>query len=289
MVSPQLFSIPLVAITGARPGVGTTTVAANLAAVLADLGERVVLVDAADEHTNLAQVAGVSITNVQPRSVSIPGSRNGGESLIRGPAGTMILSAQERFSAPGRQSRRESPAGDFSRHAQQRLLGKLQSLDQIASAIVVDTGTGYTPWIQRFWLRAKLVLLVITTDDAAVMDAYATIKRSASTGIAADIRVLAAQCESEAKARAAYGRLSSACRRFLSRELATLPPLPVQVAECTREDRAGPRVWNSPNSPFGHAALWLGKAVSDVLAKSVLAANPLPGGRACPRPEFSSC
>ena len=38
---------PMIVVAGGRAGVGATTVAVNLAAVLADRGERVVLVDAA--------------------------------------------------------------------------------------------------------------------------------------------------------------------------------------------------------------------------------------------------
>ena len=39
--------VPLVVVTGARASVGATTVALNLAAVLADRGERVLLLDGA--------------------------------------------------------------------------------------------------------------------------------------------------------------------------------------------------------------------------------------------------
>ena len=50
---------PMVVVTGGRAGVGATTVAVNLAAVLADRGERVLVVDAAEERSNLAESAGV--------------------------------------------------------------------------------------------------------------------------------------------------------------------------------------------------------------------------------------
>src|SRR3954451_13757223 len=52
--------LPMVCISGARTGVGATTVAVNLAAVLADRGERVLLVDADESANALADVAGVS-------------------------------------------------------------------------------------------------------------------------------------------------------------------------------------------------------------------------------------
>jgi MinD-like ATPase involved in chromosome partitioning or flagellar assembly len=181
----------------------------------------------------------------------------------------------------------DSALSSFSRHGQQRLLAELQALNDAASAIVIDTGAGLTPWIQRFWLRSTLVLLVTTIDDSAVIDAYAAVKRSTAVGIAADVRVLANRCESDAKARAAYDRLSAACNQFLLRELAMLPPLPLHLVEHARGRRDVPRVWDSPDTPFGHAVLWLGRSIDDLLAERRAAADAPQAGPALPMPKLS--
>jgi len=54
---------PMIVVTGGRAGVGTTTVAVNLAAVLADRGERVLLVEAAEQRANMREIAGVRLVD----------------------------------------------------------------------------------------------------------------------------------------------------------------------------------------------------------------------------------
>jgi MinD-like ATPase involved in chromosome partitioning or flagellar assembly len=276
----QSVGIPMIAVTGSRAGVGTTTVAINLAAVLSDRGEHVVLVDAAEERANLAQVAGTEADHQRGIEDVMAGTCGVAAALVAGPAGTMVLAARSRVSAiedspwrrralefsPGRISdRRISPTRENSRRTQQRLLTGLQSLNELASVIVIDTGTGFSPWAQRFWLRARLAVLVTTVDDAALVDTYAVLKRSAADDIETDVRVLANQCDSDAVARAACSRLSTACQRFLSRSLQTLPPLPLHRVDRRFGACTLPRVWECPNTSFGRAALWLGQSVSAVL------------------------
>jgi flagellar biosynthesis protein FlhG len=160
--------------------------------------------------------------------------------------------------------RRSCQAGlDTSRSAQQRLFGELQSLESEASLLVVDVGSGASPWMRRFWLRAELVIVVTTTDDLTLLDAYALIKQNIGEGIGAEIRVLANQSDSDAAAGEAYGRLANACRRFLSHTVRALPALPRDVPAAG--NRAIPRVWERPDSHFGHAVMWLGRAVGDVM------------------------
>ena len=266
---------PMIVVTGGRAKVGSTTVAVNLAAVLADQGERVVLVDAAPHDAGVEQIAGGLAIE---RSISevVAGGCRAAEALAPGPAGTLVLAHR----------RSEAAHLDCSRRGQQRLLAGLQSLQEEASLLVIDTGSGLTPWTRRFWLRARLVLAVTTTDDLALMDCYALVKRSMADGIAADLRVLANQCDSDAIASDVYGRLSNACQRFLSQRIRTLPPLPTYRPDDSPGGRAVARVWEAPNTAFGHAALWLGQAVSAAMENGEATAVNATCGARVPR-EFS--
>ena len=278
-------SLPMVVVAGGRAGVGATTVAVNLAAVLADRGERVVLIDAARQAPIADQIAGAVGAVEHTLDDVLAGECGAADALVPGPCGALLLAgrrgATSRHSSELRnESRRAlaaSPAVDSSRQQQQRLLRELQSLEKVASVLVVDAGSGLTPWTRRFWLRGTLVLLVITTEDAVLLDAYAMVKRSTADGIKAKIGLLANQCDSDARARAVCGRFSSACRRFLALSVPPLPSLPRHVAE-KHGRQTYPRIWESPNSPFGHGALWLGRAVSDVLALDEVANQSGPGG-----------
>ncbi|MCI0491656.1 MAG: AAA family ATPase [Planctomycetes bacterium] len=247
---------PMIVVTGGQGGVGATTVAMNLAAAIADRGERVVLVDAARHHANLTQLVGICPSNDSTLGDVLSGKIAAADALVPGPSGSMLLAGH---SASGSRP-------DFSRLAQQRLLVQLRAMKDIADLLIVDTGSGLSPWTQRFWQRSRLVIVVTTSDDIAVMDTYAAIKLGIPDQVDADIRLLVNRSESDRLTARVEHRLETACQRFLRRTVSALPSLPAQGT--TRErgfDQRPPRVWESPDSPFGHATLWLGQAVSDLL------------------------
>jgi MinD-like ATPase involved in chromosome partitioning or flagellar assembly len=140
--------------------------------------------------------------------------------------------------------------------------------------LIIDTGCGVTPWTKRFWVRSQVVLLVTSTDDLALLDAYMALKLSAADGIDADVRLLANRCDNDAIAADVYRRFATACGRFLSRRADSLSPLPTHMTDGMAGAPSAPRVWESPNTPFGHAALWLGRAVGDLLASVLRPVDP---------------
>ncbi|MEX0586955.1 MAG: AAA family ATPase [Pirellulales bacterium] len=261
-------------VAGGKGGVGATTVAMNLAAALADREHRVVVVDAARQHADLAQVAGIGPIAGGTVADVLAGKCSATEALAPGPAGTLLLANHW---AP-----RSSP--DCSRHAQQRLLTELQMLGQVADVLVVDVGSGLSAWTRRFWMRARMVIVVTTTDDVAVMDAYAAIKLGVAESLAGEIRVLANQCESDAIANDIAHRLSTACQRFLGCRVPALPALPQHLEVDTAGAARVPRVWESPNSPFAREVLWLAHAVDDVLTSKE---NNSKGGKLSTRSAVS--
>jgi flagellar biosynthesis protein FlhG len=257
--------LPMIVVTGGRASVGATTVALNLAAVLADRGERVLLVDAAQQRNDVVEPAGVRREVVYGLSDVLAGKCDVDAAIVPGPVGVRILPSRGRASLRlGSPSRRDAA---ISRDAQQRLMDELQSLDDDFDLIVVDAGRGCTPWSRRLWSRAKLIVLVTTPEDAAVLDAYAVMKRCAVDAERWPVRLLVNLAESDTAADDAQRRMDQACQRFLSRAMPALPALPRHRASEFTGVPAAPRVWEMPNTPFGHAALWFGRAVSDVLAE----------------------
>src|SRR4051794_17587539 len=229
--------LPMVVVFGARAGVGATTVAVNLAAALADRGDRVLLVDA-DEHANtLAELAGVARGIEYTVDDVLAGKSTIGDAIVAAPVGIRVLAnrrlgrheQRREFNstmASAQPKRSPKVVPDSSRAGLQRLLIGLDSLRHDVDLVVVDAGSGVTPWTQRFWLRAQLVVLVTTTDDAAVTDAYRAVKRSAGEGIRPALRLLINQAENERVAGDVCHRAQQACRRFLSVPMEALPPLP---------------------------------------------------------------
>ena len=116
----------MVVVTGRQGGVGATTVAVNLAAVLADRGERVLLVDAAQQRVE----SGGSRRACDRRCEHSLGRRAGrqvwrGGCDCGGPGGTMLLADVAASLRDAIASRRDSATW---RVQQQRLLAELQSL-----------------------------------------------------------------------------------------------------------------------------------------------------------------
>ncbi len=265
---------PSIVVTGARAGVGATTVVVNLGAVLADRAKRVLVVDAAEEGSNMSEIAGVRKRAEHSLADVLSGKCEIADAIMPGPAG-MTLIANDR----GRRS-----SADKAQKRRQQLMAALHSMHHDIDAIVIDTGSGLSPSTQRLWLRAQLVLLVATPDDAAVMDAYAAIKlhtTGARDATTTNIRLLVNMCESDRSAADAHQRLTRCCQRFLRQTVAALPPLPRYDAVENASEGLSPRVWESPNTEFGHAALWLGRAVSDAIE----AMNSHSWATACGRPR----
>ncbi len=248
--------LPLVVVTGARAGVGATTVALNLAAVLADRGQKVLLVETAPLRHESGDAIAARRDVEHGLGDVLAGTCGIEEAIVTGAGGLKML--LQRSGSRG--------ATDPTRQAYERFLGELRSLKGRFDLIVVDAGRGQAQWSQRLWSQSKLIALVSTPDDDAVLDAYATIKQSVASGDEWPVRLLVNQADSMAAADRAHRRIYKSCQRFLSRSVPALPAL-LRYESGNLGTRKPPRVWEVPNTPFGHAALWLGRAVGELVIK----------------------
>jgi len=245
---------PTIVVAGGKGGVGTTTVAVNLAAALAQGGHRTVLVDAAP-NADAAQMLDVEVDRGGGLEEVLSGMCTAADALRAGPAGIMMLAGEW---AAERPTARPKKSLD-------RLFNQLASLDAYADALVIDAGSGVHAWMQQLWQHSALVLLVTTPDDVAVVDAYATIKHGMSDE-PIDLRVLVNQCHDTATATDVQSRLAAACRRFLGRSIGRAPLLPRRIAEFDTGGTA-PLAWEAPASPFARNVHQLGRFSADVLAR----------------------
>jgi MinD-like ATPase involved in chromosome partitioning or flagellar assembly len=186
-----------------------------------------------------------------------------GDAMVEGPGQVMVLAQGRNVNRKESASRRG--AATWERQEQQRLMSGLDSLRDEIDLVVVDAGTGAGAWSRRFWLRAQLVVLVTTTEGPAVLDSYAMLKRSIVDASGPEIRLLVNQCDIEHVAADAQQRFANACERFLGRAVPALPALPRWSRDDSVSDSSWPRVWEDVDTEFGHAALWLGRAVADVV------------------------
>lgn len=204
----------VVVVTGGKGGVGTTTLAVNLAVALACDGRRTVLVDADFDSADAASLLHVDdTTNVAD---VLSGRRNVHEALVRGPAGLQVLPG---FWAPGRRI-------ECTPAAQERLLMQLARLGPHADYVVLDTGNRPDRIVERFWQAADRVLLVTTPESVSILDGYAAIKTLAVRRSSLSVYTLVNQAGNSRTAAEAHQRLARACRRFLGMQLCALGFIP---------------------------------------------------------------
>jgi len=246
---------PLLVVGGGQPGVGTTTIAANLAVALARQGRRAVLVDADLERGGQglfgSQAAG-SLLDV------LSGQRTVHEALDRGPSGIQLLA--------GIWNRTD--VAEFSPQSCARLIANLQHLAPHAEVLVVDAGNGRNALAKLLWQAASAVMAVTTPEDTAIVRCYAAIKLYVASEQRPPIHTLVNQVADAAIAADVQARLGEACRRFLSLSAIAAPhvprceadgtrPLlfPVRGEEARQMDRAADLLWSHLQHPSSEMAL----------------------------------
>jgi flagellar biosynthesis protein FlhG len=201
----------LLVVGGGARGAGTTTIAVNLAVVLAQQRYRTVLVDL-DPRGAACRLAGVEARC--PLTDVLEGRRSVREELQPGPAGLDVFLAAWPLAEA-----RKPPDTTYA-----RLVEQLRKPDIGADFVVVDAGNR-TGWLtQRFWQAAPMVLLVMTPEPASVMAAYASIKllaseRASGPDSSVVIHTLVNKAPRGSVARQVHARVAQGCLRFLGIEV----------------------------------------------------------------------
>jgi flagellar biosynthesis protein FlhG len=193
----------LVAVAGGKGGVGTTTIAVNLAVLLARQGHRTVLADVASIGADTMVFC--RIPGRHTVADVLAGRRSVAETIEPGPGGIGVLSGPWG----------SSEAWHSTPSAQDQLIQQLLGLGQIADYLIVDAGNSPTQMARRLWRASGLVLLVSTPELAAIMNAYAAVKTLAAADAPFSIRTVVNMAPTAAAAEEIQARLALACRRFL--------------------------------------------------------------------------
>ncbi len=206
---------------GGKGGVGATSVAVNLSVALAREGRRCLLCDAAGGDVSLQ-------LRLEPRHTLadvLAGNCGLDETALPGPGGVQIV--------PG--AHEMSTSSDLTEHAWKRVLGQLPGVALRPEVIVIDAGNRPDAMARQCWRAADRVLLVSTTETAAIMNAYASIKLLNDPARSASIALVLNRSRSDAAADEAQRRLAHACRRFLGLPLRSVGTVPedANVCECT--------------------------------------------------------
>lgn len=243
----------LVTVSGAKGGVGTTTVAVNLAIALAQQGCRTALVDADPDRGDAAVLCrldeGCTVDDVLCSRCRVE------EVIQSGPGGVHVL--------PG--AWHTASRVDDASIVRRRLFEPLAELGERFDLVVIDAGNGANAIVKQAWRAADLVLLVATTELPSVMDAYASIKLLADDHVGAPIHSLVNMAGSPAVAFDVHARLDRACRRFLAMRLNSAGHISCDAAVVAAGNGGEPLVLAAPGSPAAAELRQLAGTVASAL------------------------
>jgi flagellar biosynthesis protein FlhG len=191
------------AITSGKGGVGKTFVTANLAAALAERGERVLVLDADLGLANLDVVLNlfpkVTLHDVFTGRISLE------EAILPAPGGFSVLLAG-------------SGMVEYSRltdAVRQQLLLVVEDVVPRFDRVLLDTGAGISDVVLFAISLAEQVLVVATPEPTSLTDAYATIKVLAQQQQRRHLQLLVNQATRAAEGRIIRGQLQQVIDRYL--------------------------------------------------------------------------
>lgn len=224
----------IVAITSGKGGVGKSSVAVNLAARLAQMGRRVVLVDADLGTANADVLCNVTPANTLAHVVA--GRRTLKQTLVDGPGGFSLI--------PGASGLAQMAAlGEYERL---HLMQQVQELEREVDLILLDTGAGVGPNVLGFVVASDQQLVVTTPEPTAITDAYALIKTLSRQRRDLHVCVLVNMVRTPQEGRATFERIAAVSARFLSLEPRYAGHLPVDARVATAVRRRVPFVLENP-------------------------------------------
>lgn len=198
----------LITISSGKGGVGKTNFTVNLAIALSKLGRKVAIIDA-----DLG-LANVDVTmGIVPKYTLLDVVRQGKtlhEIIAEGPMGIKVVSG-----GSGVKDLVDMPSQDIS-----KLIEGLESLNQMAEYILIDTGAGISNSVMAFLKAADDIIVVVTPDPTAITDAYALIK-NIDPG-KKTIKVVVNRVESNKEGSDVFEKINMATMKFLKKELENL-------------------------------------------------------------------
>ncbi len=194
----------ITAVTSGKGGVGKTFVAANLAAALAQRGERVLVLDADLGLANLDVVLNL-VSKITLHDV-FTGKHRLEDAIVPVAGGFSVLLAG-------------SGVVEYSRltpEVRDQLLATIEAVTPQFDRVLLDTGAGISDVVLYTISLAHDVLVVTTPEPTALTDAYATIKVLAATQGRRALQLAVNQVLKPGEGRTIRGQLQQVIDRYVS-------------------------------------------------------------------------
>lgn len=200
----------VIAITSGKGGVGKTNFTVNLGIRFAQLGMRVVIIDADLGLANVDVVMGKmskynlsDVINSNKDILEILEEGYEGVKFVSGGSGVQDLIKLNKIQLVD-------------------LLLKLGKLDEEADIILIDTGAGLSENVISFVHAAREIILLTTPEPTSITDAYALIKTITQRDKSKNIKVVVNKADNAAEAFNILDKLNIVTQKFLGVKLQKL-------------------------------------------------------------------
>lgn len=194
----------VIAVSSGKGGVGKTNSVVNLAVAFAEMGERVLLLDADLGLGNLDVLLGLA-----PKynlGHLLRGEKTIGEVMVKGPSGIMILPASSGV----------TELTDLSAEERLSLASHLENMASEFDMMIIDTGAGISSNVLFFNIAAHEIVVVVTPEPTSITDAYALMKVLLRKHGERSFKLLVNQAKSMKEGVEVYRKISLAAERFLN-------------------------------------------------------------------------
>lgn len=197
----------IIAVTSGKGGVGKTNIVANLSACLAELGKKILILDADFGLANIDVMLG--LTPQYHIGHVLFGNKTLNEILIQGPEGIRIIPASSGFQR----------MSELTLAERNLLVENLTNLDIGADYLIIDTAAGISRNVIHFLISAHEVVVVTAPEPTAIVDAYAVIKIILAEDHKKRIHILMNSVKHAKDAHELFCHMNSVVKRFFNREL----------------------------------------------------------------------